>query len=189
MENKIDIKISVIGNAGSGKTSLIKSYINASYHNNTQSTIGIDFFNKYIVIDDKYINIKIYDTAGQERYNAIVKAFYRDIHGILLIFDLTNIESFYALNKWLIDIYNGNNNDDLVIVLVGTKNDLNIIVSNEMIYDFCVKYKLQYVETSAKNNINVELLFDVIIKNILKYPIKKKQPYIQSYYISYCCYK
>lgn len=174
-----NIKLSIIGNSQCGKTTLLQCFvqdgIEMSYFDlNIVSTIGISFFTKTINLithDQSCIvraNLKLYDTAGQERFRAVVKCVYRDAQGIILVFDLSNSESFFALDSWLADIQSVNPSEFLVVILVGTKSDLtNVVVTDELITTFCQKHKLSYIETSAKKNINVTCLFETLTKNII----------------------
>ena len=177
-----NIKLSITGNSGCGKSTLLKCFANSGMRSgkiishfdpNVQSTIGVDFFTKTIKIittenNEVTVNLKLYDTAGQERFRSIVKCFYRDVHGIILVFDLSDLHSFSALETWVHDIYSVISSEYLVIILVGTKSDLpNILITDEMICEFCRKYKLPYVETSAKENINITVVFETLSKSII----------------------
>ena len=121
-------KILIIGQAGTGKSSLTARYTDDTFYPNTCSTIGIDFRVKTIKIGNEYetpnlIKLQIWDTAGQERFNAIVSAFYRNVTGVLVIFDLTSRESFEEVkNRWLPQLQKYV--PETPFVMVGNKNEL-----------------------------------------------------------------
>ena len=90
---------------------------------NYVTTIGVDFRFKTMIVMDKVIKVQVWDTAGQERYRSITNAYYRGAEGILIVFDLTNKESFRNIENWIkeVTVYTGN---DVVIICLGNKSDL-----------------------------------------------------------------
>lgn len=162
-------KILLIGDSGVGKSSLMRKYINNEYNESYISTIGVDFSIKTLNIDNKKIKIQIWDTAGQERFKTIISSYYRGAHGILVVFDITNKESFQNITNWLQEIEKYKK-DDIEIIIIGTKNDMMYKreVDITSISDFINKYKYTYIETSAKNGNNVENAFIKIINQIMK---------------------
>jgi Ras-related protein Rab-1A len=149
-------KVLLIGNSGVGKSSLFLRFVDDIWEDNFVPTIGVDFKIKTLIIEEKKIKLQIWDTAGQDRFRTIVSSYYRGAHGILLIFDLTDIESFKSLNNWLIEIER-NANKNVIKVLIGNKCDLTEErkVSVQEVNEFAEINGMKYVETSAKDNINV----------------------------------
>ena len=156
--NQYDLlfKVLLIGNSGVGKSSLFLRFVDDIWEDSFVPTIGVDFKVKTLSIEDKKIKLQIWDTAGQERFRTIISSYYKGAHGILLIFDLTDIESFKSLNNWLIEIER-NANKNVIKVLIGNKCDLTEErkVSVQEVNEFAEINGMKYVETSAKDNINV----------------------------------
>jgi small GTP-binding protein len=167
------LKISVIGDSGNGKTTLINKFVNGEFFEERCSTIGLDFRTKIIENDNKKIKIKIWDTAGQERFAEIVKSAYRDSDGIILTYDITNYESFLDLDSWMEKIKNVIDNEYCCIILVGTKADLPRKVPQNDVVDFILKNDLRYIEISSKDGTNIDSLFIAITEMILR-KIKNK---------------
>tara|TARA_B100001093_G_scaffold244007_1_gene233696 strand:+ start:154 stop:759 length:606 start_codon:yes stop_codon:yes gene_type:complete len=193
------IKCVVLGNCNAGKTSLLSRYLNNTYYDYSETTIGCSFNNKKIVKDnDEYI-IDIWDTAGQERYRALMPMYYRNSDLIFLCFDLSSDSSISkSFNYWIKEIEKNNNVENKTVVIIGTKSDnkSNLIVNEikELIKD----NDYQYYETSSKENINIKKTFDrsfdmvitnfntknVIKKNILAEQIIDEGSYSDYFY--YC---
>lgn len=166
-------KISVIGDSMTGKTALLNRFINNSYFNTNNITIGTDFKSKIIELDGKKIKLMIWDTAGQERFADIVKVFYINSDAIIITFDTTNIESFNNLKKWIMQVKENTNNP--YVIIVGTKYDIEEykIIQKINIELFLEEFQYDYIEVSAKTNFNINNLFEIIISNIIK--IKNKE--------------
>ena len=134
----------------------------------TQMTIGVDFHVKTLTIDTNEgpirSKLQIWDTGGQERFSSIRPMYYRGSLGALMIFDLTNYESFEHLPQWIEEV-RANVKNDIPLLLVGNKSDLiqERAVSNEEINDFTSKFNLYYMETSAKTGDNVDNMFTELV--------------------------
>ena len=155
--NQYDLlfKVLLIGNSGVGKSSLFLRFVDDIWEDSFVPTIGVDFKVKTLSIEDKKIKLQIWDTAGQERFRTIISSYYKGAHGILLIFDLSDIETFKSLNNWLIEIER-NANKNVIKILIGNKCDLNERkVTMKQASEFAEENGMKYIETSAKNNINV----------------------------------
>ena len=124
------------------------------------STIGVDFKIRTIELDGKTIKLQIWDTAGQERFRTITSSYYRGAHGIIVVYDVTDQESFNNVKQWLheIDRYAAENVNKL---LVGNKSDLSgkRVVSTEQGKEFADSLGIEFLETSAKTSTNVEQAF------------------------------
>ena len=122
--SKYIIKILTLGDIEVGKTSIVLRYADDKFNDSKISTIGIDFKIKQINKGGESIKVSIYDTAGQERFQRIIKHYYRGANGVLLTFDISNKNSFEKLNYWIQDLKeNADNINDLFICLIGNKID------------------------------------------------------------------
>jgi Ras-related protein Rab-1A len=177
-------KILIIGESSVGKSSTVSKFADDYYNENLESspTIGVDLHVKIIEVDDKKIKMQIWEIGGNERFRKIVSSYYRNCQGIVLMFDLTNKESFENLQMWINHIKENCNNedeycDDIPKILVGNKNDLKIkrSVSYEEAYDFSCDLNIPYIETSVYNNDNINKVFELIAREIKmnrKYSLK-----------------
>lgn len=153
-------KLLLIGDSGVGKSCLLLRFADDSYLESYISTIGVDFKIRTVELDGKTIKLQIWDTAGQERFRTITSSYYRGAHGIIVVYDVTDQESFNNVKQWLneIDRYASENVNKL---LVGNKNDLTAkkVVDYQTAKAFADEIGIPFLETSAKNAINVEDAF------------------------------
>lgn len=154
-------KILVIGDAGVGKTSLIRRFTKGYFSENTSATIGVDFAVKTLNIHGDKVNLQCWDTAGQEKFRSITQSYYRNADAVIMVFDITNRGSFASIPQWLVDVqrYTSKN---VIKVLVGNKTDLKGAirkVSTRSAANLAEFEDLLYLETSAKWDDNVEMLF------------------------------
>jgi len=142
-----------MGDSMVGKTSLLYRYQENKFMTNYLATVGIDFFTKEEIFNEKKVRIKIWDTAGQERFKSLTQAFSRNADGIILVFDVTNRESFNNLKFW-IGCINSNlgENNDLKKIIVGNKIDLESEVIRSEAESIAKENNCAYFETSAKDN-------------------------------------
>ena len=162
-------KILLVGNSSVGKSSLFLRFVDDIWNDVFVPTIGVDFKIKTLKINEKNVKLQIWDTAGQERFRTIISSYYRGAQGILLVFDVTEKESFESLNNWLIEIEK-NANKNVVKILIGNKSDLEDkrVISYSQAKDFADSNGLKYVETSAKTNNNVTEAFSEIGKELME---------------------
>lgn len=157
-------KILIIGNSSVGKTSFLFRYADNSFTSAFVSTVGIDFKVKTVIRNQKRIKLQIWDTAGQERYRTITTAYYRGAMGFILMYDVTNEESFNSVQDWVTQIktYSW---DNAQVILVGNKSDMEAerIVTYERGKQLADQLGLEFFETSAKENINVQDVFDRLV--------------------------
>ena len=123
---------------------------------------------------DKIIKVQVWDTAGEERYRSITNAYYRGAEGILIVFDLTNKESFKNIENWIneITVYTGK---DVLMICLGNKSDLKKAISNNTIEDFKKRTKLEIINVSAKTGDGVEEAFKHLIELLIKKNMDKKE--------------
>ena len=132
------------------------------------SSIGVDFKTKDIIVDNKKVKLQLWDTAGHERFRTITTSYYRGAHGIVTVFDLTERETFEHVEKWLDEI-NKYAKENVMRFLIGNKSDLvdKRQVTYEEVRVLANKLDIYYVETSAKNNINVTEFFRIATQDYL----------------------
>ena len=171
------LKLILIGDSGVGKTSLLSRYMDEPFTANKPCTINADFRIKSLKIDPlTTAQITIWDTCGQEKYRAMTKQYFKDAHGIILMFDVCDKRSFSDLNIWLEEIKKNTPKDDVSIVLCGNKIDLKYRnISFEDANNFAQNNGLLYNETSSKDGINVEVAFENVTKDIIEKMGKKNR--------------
>ena len=162
----INLQILLLGDSSVGKTSLLMRYINNEFKESMISTIGMDIHKKKIKISNKEVLLHLVDITGQERFKSVARTYYKDVDGIIFIFDVTNKDSFIHIKDWLKDAQTYEVDFDYIIV--GNKIDLNDIIEvNEENVKSTYK-KAEYIETSSKNGTNINEAFEEITKIILK---------------------
>ena len=171
-------KLLLIGDSGVGKSCLLLRFADNTYTSDYISTIGVDFKIKTIKLDnDKIVKLQIWDTAGQERFRTITSSYYRGAQGIIIVYDVTDLESFNNLNNWLQEIDKFGTNG-VTKLIVGNKNDLTDKkqVTLEMAQEFAKeKGGLTVLETSALSSENVEQAFLTMAKEIKENSVKTEQ--------------
>jgi len=115
-------KIILIGESGVGKTNLLNRYISNDFLKDSKATVGVEFGLKKLNIFGKKVSAQIWDTAGQERYKSVTNAYYKGTKGAVIVYDVTNIESFEAVDKWYLDL-KSKVDFDFICVIVGNKCD------------------------------------------------------------------
>jgi Ras-related protein Rab-1A len=161
-------KVLLIGNSNVGKSSLFLKFVDDIWNDTFVPTIGVDFKIKTFEIDSSKIKMQIWDTAGQERFKNIIASYYRGAHGILLLYDVTDKDSFKNLSNWLIEIEK-NSSKNVIKVLIGNKTDLEDkrVISQNQGKDFADTYGLKFIETSVKKNINVKEAFETLGRELM----------------------
>ncbi|KAJ2707355.1 GTPase Ryh1 [Coemansia sp. IMI 203386] len=156
-------KLVFLGEQSVGKTSIITRFMYDTFDTTYQATIGIDFLSKTMYLEDRTVRLQLWDTAGQERFRSLIPSYIRDSSVALVIYDITNRESFSQTSKWIDDV-RAERGNDVIIVLVGNKTDLNDSrqVSTEEGEKKSRDLNVMFMETSAKAGHNVKALFKKI---------------------------
>ena len=165
-------KVIFLGDRSVGKSCILNRFINDTFTEDYQATIGLDFQSKEKVqIDNQDIHLLLYDTSGQEKFKSLIPMYTRDADIILLVYDVTSKDSFIHLSNWL-KIFTDSEIDikDKIFAVVGNKTDLNDrreVNSNEG-ENYAKEHDFIFLEVSAKTGDGIEKLFDVILKKMLK---------------------
>ena len=176
------IKILIVGDATVGKSTLLTRMIDKEWIPNLFGTVGIDFRIKMCTINDKKIKIQIWDTAGQERFRDITQAYFRGMHGVMIVYDVTNYESYTNIHNWISRL-DEHSDGNLIKCLVGTKNDLlsNKRVSDDEARDLSSKYNIPFYITSAKIGDGVDDALNSFIKTVIESKDEYKEEYKDEY--------
>jgi len=160
-------KLLLIGDSGVGKSCLLLRFADDTYTESYISTIGVDFKIRTIELEGKTVKLQIWDTAGQERFRTITSSYYRGAHGIIVVYDVTDQDTFNNVKQWLqeIDHYACEGVNKL---LVGNKSDLESkkVVDYNTAKEFADQLSIPFLETSAKSASNVEQAFLTMTKQI-----------------------
>jgi len=164
--------ISIIGDSSTGKTSLIIQFTSSKFDEKMSATIGIDYFMEEVTCKDgNTYKIKIMDTAGQEQYHSMTLNMLKICKGILLVYSITDKDSFNNLeSKWINEINDSVDVNNIPIVLIGNKKDLEDerVIEEQSAREFANKFNLKFLETSSKTGENVDLAFKELINEVVK---------------------
>ncbi|KYQ88373.1 Rab GTPase [Tieghemostelium lacteum] len=188
MEEEKQYKVLLIGDSDVGKTSIVKRFSDDAFDEDILCTIGVEFKMKVVNVDDKDVTLCIWDTAGQEKFRALISSYYRGAHGIILTYDVTKRDSFNNLQYWLNEIETFSTRPNVVKLLVANKIDKeNREVSREEGEEFAKKKAMFFIECSAKTKIGIQQAFEELAHKIMETPSlanesevskrKQKRPY------------
>lgn len=161
------IKLLLLGDSAVGKSSLLLRFCDNKFEQNFVITIGVDFKIKNIVRGDKRVRLQVWDTAGQERFRTITPAYYRSAMGVIITYDVTDMNSFNNVEFWMENLA-AHGEESVQRVLVGNKADLTEkrVVSRERGEELARKHGIQLFETSAKTATEVEAAFNHIADQV-----------------------
>ena len=166
-----DIKIITLGNSAVGKSSFILKYTDNSFSQEYLSTLGVDYKHKKIKLKNgKDVRLRIFDTAGQERFRAVSASFIKKADGVILMYDISDLDSFEAVDNWIKSIKDIGK-EKLPIVLVGNKCDLSdderkiSLVEGQ---DKANEFQIPFYETSCKDGINIKEALEKLIDDIIE---------------------
>lgn len=168
--NKIKIigaKTVILGDTGVGKTSIALRFVNNSFMSYVDSTIGTSYLTKTITVNNDVFKFFIWDTAGQEKYHSLASMYYKNAVIAIIVYDITKKKSFENVKKWADELYH-QGPFDIKIAIIGNKADLEIKreVSTKMVNDYAKEINAIFLETSAKDNLNIYNLFENLAKKI-----------------------
>ena len=179
-------KVILLGSVCVGKTSLLTRYIVNEYKDEYKCTIKTDFKTKLVNVNNLVqARLIIWDTCGDEKFKAITRQYYKDAQGIILVYDVTNLDSFNNINNWYKEVKD-NSPKDAVVILVANKTDLvkERKVSVEEGTELAEKLRLDYIEISAKTGDNVYLLFERLSQSMME-QIENKSKLIDKKNLNY----
>ncbi|CAK56182.1 unnamed protein product (macronuclear) [Paramecium tetraurelia] len=160
-------KFILIGNSSTGKTSMLQYFINQTSKTKVQQTVGVEFSSKLLEYKDKKIKLQIWDTAGQERFRSIARTYFKNTIGAIIVYDITNQDSFDAIDDWIKDARE-NGKSDLDVMVVGNKIDLKDqrVISKDHAEREMKNKDALYIETSAVTGENIDKCFQNLIDQI-----------------------
>ena len=163
------LKFIVIGDSGVGKSNILLRYIYNSFSEEFKTTVGVEFGAKNIEIEKKIFRIQIWDTAGQENFRSIARAYYKNSVCACIVYDISNRSSFENIQMW-IDDCTKQTLKSVLLVLIGNKSDLND--KREVSYEegdaYAKSHKMIFLESSAKTGDNINEIFEESVKQIYK---------------------
>jgi small GTP-binding protein len=167
---RYSFKIIFIGATGCGKTSIINVSNKEPFCNLFTSTIGVDFMSLNIEREGICYNLKIWDTGGHDRFNFLIKSYYRKISAIVITYDINNLHSFNIVENLINEYYDNTGNTRTPILLLGNKTDLEStrVVTTEMGETLAERYNCIFLECSAKTYNNINFIYFMLIDKINK---------------------
>lgn len=167
----MNVKIVIIGEAGVGKTSLMSKFVTNTFSDQMQPTIGCDIQNKSMIVEGRKVDVRLWDTAGCERFQTMLPLYYRGCHGAILVYDVTRRETFNKLRDWLVELENNLTNDNAIVMIIGNKIDkTGRQVSKEEGNNYAKQRSALFIETSAKTSEGVAIAFEELLIKIMQTP-------------------
>jgi len=166
------LKLLIIGESGVGKSSLLLRFTDDAFDAEQAATIGVDFKVKTITINGDKVKLAIWDTAGQERFRTLTPSYYRGGQGAILVYDVTNRESFQKIDNWLNELETYSTNHDMIKMLVGNKCDMldERVVTKEEGMKCARKHHMMFIEASAKTREGVACAYEELVEKIIQTP-------------------
>ena len=166
MSSVEQVKVVLLGESGVGKTSIIAQFTSGKFDPDCVTSLSAQFISKTIEFENlqKAIKFDIWDTAGQEKYRALAKIFYKDAKVIILVYDITDQRSFDEVKSYWYEMVKSNGDQDAMIAIVANKNDLydTAQVSEQDAKEFARSIGAIFQSTSAKSDSGIATLFDNI---------------------------
>lgn len=173
-------KMLVIGDSGCGKSSLLTRFSDDEFNTGYASTIGVDFLVRTIDVGAKRVKLQMWDTAGQERFRTITTSYYRGAHAVLIVFDVTQEDSFRNVKRWVSELETINagaiGQTATQVMLVANKVDLTRqrVVESHRIEELAQELHIPFIETSAKTNLNVQEAFTKIASSFVRQRMREE---------------
>ncbi|XP_054899202.1 ras-related protein Rab-5C-like [Poeciliopsis prolifica] len=160
-------KLVLLGESAVGKSSLVLRFVKGQFQEYQESTIGAAFLTQTLCLDDTTVKFEIWDTAGQERYHSLAPMYYRGAQAAVVVFDITNIETFERAKNWVKELQR-QASPNIVIALAGNKADIadKRAVEYQEAQTYADSKSLLFMETSAKTSMNVNEMFMAIARHL-----------------------
>lgn len=160
-------KVIIIGDAGVGKSALLNQVVNSTFDLEYVSTVGVDFKSTCLDVNGKYIKLNLWDATGQERFRTLTSSYYRNAHGIIIVYSVNHRPSFQAVQSWLEEVRHYAE-EKTVVMLVGNKVDLPREVTIQEGQALAEYIGCKFIETSAKDHTRSTEVFQNLAETILK---------------------
>ncbi|OHS92742.1 GTP-binding protein ryh1 [Tritrichomonas foetus] len=173
VQSKPVCKVVFLGAAGVGKTSIINRFMYDQFTRNYETTVGIDYFTKPMNVDDRTVNLQIWDTAGQEQFQSLVPSYIRTSAITILVYDVSDPKTLESAKMWYEKVIEMRGND-VRCVLVGNKLDLSVNVQDSAVKEFIDPIKMPHIQVSAKTGENITELFTKAVHEVSDSDLAKK---------------
>jgi small GTP-binding protein len=165
-------KFILIGNKQVGKSSFLQKYTTGEYSETYSPTIGSNIENCFLFNENtkKIIKLQIWDISGQDKYRTNINNFYKGTIGIIIMFDITNEDTFIDIRSWMEEINKYRQDDNVNIILVGNKSDspnMSIQIKDSLAFSLATELKCDYIKISVKNDDNIDNVFSTLLDKIL----------------------
>lgn len=187
MDYKYLFKVILVGDAGVGKTAMVRRFTKGFFPFQEAPTIGVDMSVKTVVVDGEKVKFKIWDSAGQERFKSITTSYYRNADAAIIVYSVDDEDSFHSLYRWTKEL-DRCGKDGLVRIIVGNKSDLedDRRVSEQSAVEFALaEDAAAALECSAKENENIELLFEALARKLISTTTEGSSKYPKDNIMSY----
>lgn len=157
----------ILGESAVGKSSLLRRFFDKEFNDEYNETIGIDFIEQDVLTaDSRMIRVKMWDTVGQDRYKSLIQCYIKQVDGIILVYDINDVRSFYSLKNWLETLNSMVKQTNIKFLLLGNKLDLERNIPKEVVAEYAKANSLTYNEVSAKTGEGVSEAITGFIQEI-----------------------
>ena len=177
-QNEINVKCIVIGDTSTGKTSIVRRYIDNQFETNYCTTIGVDFKQKSLLVGTNLVKLQLWDTAGQEKFRVMAKSYYKGSQACLIIYDVTRKDSYSNVKSWCDQYIDSVTEEKPCVIIVGNKSDLKDqrAITTEEGKALAEKLSCKFCECSAKEGgDSFNQMFDSLFEDCINKAIEQKE--------------